>query len=109
MLLDSIQNGLQQVVDRFSHVCCVSSMKISTTKAETICHTRQPKQCFLQVGGVSVKLSKKFKYLEVSFTRDGRQNRELDPHRKSKCSSAPAPPICGTEMVALQLGKAVHF
>ena len=28
---------------------------------------------------------------------------------KSKCSNAPAPPICGTETGALHQGKAIHF
>ena len=43
--LDSIQNGLQQALDRFSDVCSVAGMKISTTKTETMCLSRQPKQC----------------------------------------------------------------
>ena len=57
VLLDSTQNGLQQALDRF---CCrnessVAEMKISTTKTETICLSRQRKQSFLQIDGVPLK------------------------------------------------------
>ena len=78
VLLDSTQNGLQQALDRFSDACSVAGMKISTTKTETMCLSRQPKQCSLQIDGVPLKQSEKFKYLGVSFTSDGRQNSELD-------------------------------
>ena len=47
MLLESTQNGLQQALDRFSDACSVVGMKISTTKTETMCLSRQPKQCSL--------------------------------------------------------------
>ena len=53
-------------------------MTISATKTETMCLSRQPKQCSLQIDGVPLKQSEKFKYLGVSFTSDGRQNSELD-------------------------------
>ena len=78
MLLDSTQNGLQQALDRFLDACSVAGMKISATKTETMCLSTQPKQCFLQMDGVPLKQSEKFKYLGVSFTSDGRQNSELD-------------------------------
>ena len=78
MQLDSTQNGLQQALDRFSDACSVAGMKISSTKTETMCLSRQPKQCSLQIDGVPLKQSEKFKYLGVSFTSDGRQNSELD-------------------------------
>ena len=42
-LLDSTRNGLQQALDRFSDACTVAGMKISTTKTETMCLSRQPK------------------------------------------------------------------
>ena len=41
VLLDSTQNGLQQVLDRFSDACSVAGMKISTIKTETMCLYRQ--------------------------------------------------------------------
>ena len=47
VLLDSTQNGLQQALDRFSDACSVAGMKISTTKTETTCLSRQPKQSSL--------------------------------------------------------------
>ena len=78
VLLDSTQNGLQQTLDGFSDACSVAGMKISTTKTETMCLSRQPKQCSLQIGGVLLKQSEKFKHLGVSFTSDGRENRKLD-------------------------------
>ena len=42
VLLDSTQNGLQQALDRFSDACSVAGTKISTTKTETMCLSRQP-------------------------------------------------------------------
>ena len=79
VLLDSTQNGLQQALDRFSDACSVAGMKISTTKTETMCLSRQPKQCSLQIGRVPLtKTVEKFKYLGVSFTSDGRENSKLD-------------------------------
>ena len=80
VLLDSTQNGLQQALDRFSDACSVAGMKISITKAETMCLSKQPKQFSLQIDGVLLKQSEKFKYLNVSFTSDGRQNSETDIH-----------------------------
>ena len=73
-----VLNGLQQALDRFSDACFVAGMKISSTKTETMCPSTQPKQCSLQIDGVPLKQSQKFKCLGVSFTSDGRQNSELD-------------------------------
>ena len=78
VLLNSSQNGLQQALDRFLDACSVAGLKISSTKTETMCLSRQPKQCSLQIGGVPLKQSDKFKYLGVLYTSDGRQNSELD-------------------------------
>ena len=78
VLLHSAQNGLQQALVRFSDACSVAGMKISSTKTETMCLSRQPKQCSLQIDGVPLKQSEKFKYLGVSFTSDGRQNSKMD-------------------------------
>ena len=46
--------------------------------AKVLWLSRQPKQCSLQLDGVPLKQSEKFKYLGVSSTSDGRQNSELD-------------------------------
>ena len=70
--------GRCDALDRFSDACSVAEMKISTTKTETMCLSRQPKQCSLQIDRVSLKQSEKFKYLGVSFTSDGKQNSKLD-------------------------------
>ena len=61
VLLDSTRNGLQQALDRFSDACSVAGMKISTTKIKTMCLSRQPKQCSLQIDGVPLKQSVNFK------------------------------------------------
>ena len=50
-------------------------MKISTAKTEVLHLSRNPDQCVLQVSGATLK---KFKYLGVAFTSDGRQDKELD-------------------------------
>ena len=78
VLLDSTQNRLKQALDRFSKAYSVAGMKISTTKTETMCLSRQPKQCSLQIEEVPLKQSEKIKYLGVSFTSDGRQNNQWD-------------------------------
>ena len=80
VLLDSTQSGLQQALDRFSDACSEAGMKISTAKTETMCLSRQSAQCSLQVDGIPLKQTEKFKYLGVSFASDGRQNSELDSH-----------------------------
>ena len=54
-LLDSTQNGLQQTLDRFSEAGSVAGNKISTTKREIMCLSRQPKQCSLQIDEVPLK------------------------------------------------------
>ena len=40
--------------------------------------SRNPDQCVLQVNGAKLKQLEKFKYLEVAFTSDRRQDKELD-------------------------------
>ena len=55
VLLDSTQNGLQQALDRFSDACSVAVMKISTRETESMCLSRQPKQCSLKIDGVPLK------------------------------------------------------
>ena len=40
--------------------------------------SRNPDQCSLQVNGATLRQIEKFKYLEVAFTSDGRQDEELD-------------------------------
>ena len=57
-------------------------MKVSTAKTEIICLSRHPVQCSLQTNGVTLKQTKKLKYLGVTFSRDGRQDNELDTHIK---------------------------
>ena len=106
-VLDSTQNSLKQALDRFSDACSVARMKISSTKTETMCLSRQPKQSSLQIDGVPLKQSQKLKYLGVSFTSDSRQNSELDIHIGK--ANTPALPICGTETGPLHQGKAIHF
>ena len=53
-------------------------MKTSTAKTEVIHLSRNPDQCMLQVNRVTLKQVEKFKYLEVAFTSDGTQDKELD-------------------------------
>ena len=62
------QNGLQLALDRFSDACSVAGMKISATKTETMCLSRQPKKRSLQIDGVPLQQSEKFKYL-ASYSR----------------------------------------
>ena len=53
-------------------------MKISTTKTEVMCWSRHPVQCSFQTNEVTFQQTKKFKYLGVTFSSDGRQDNRLD-------------------------------
>ena len=55
VLLESTQNRLQQALNRFSEACSAAGMKISMTKTEIMCLSRQLKQCSLQTDGVPLK------------------------------------------------------
>ena len=79
-LLASSKFGLQHSLNSFAVACDIAGMKISTSKIEVVCYylSRNPVPCSLQVGGVSLKQVKKFKYLGVAFTSDGRQDEKLD-------------------------------
>ena len=61
-------------------------MKTSTFKTEVLHLSRKPVQFSLQVGSVSLKQVKEFKYLGVAFTCDGRQDEKLDA-RSDKAST----------------------
>ena len=53
-------------------------MKISLAKTGMMCLSRHPILCSFQINGVTLKQTKKFKYLGVTFSNDGRQDNELD-------------------------------
>ena len=71
VLLTSSESGLQHALNGFAAAC--DGMKINTSNAEVLHLSRNLVQCFLQVGGASLKQVEKFKYLEVAFTSDERQ------------------------------------
>ena len=76
VLLVSSESGFQNALNGFAAACDIAGIKIS--KTEVLHLSRNPVQCFVQVGGVSLKQVWKFKYRGVSFTSDGRQDEELD-------------------------------
>ena len=78
VLLSSAESGLQRALNSFADACNTAGMKISTAKTEVLHLSRNPDQCVLQVNGATLKQVKKFKYLGVAFTSDGRQDEELD-------------------------------
>jgi len=51
-----------------------AGMKVSTTKTEVLCLSRNPSQRMLQVSGNALQQVVKFKNLEVVLTSDGRWN-----------------------------------
>ena len=53
-------------------------MKIISTKTETMCLSRQPKQCSFQIGGVPLNSQINSSTSAFSLTGDGRQNSELN-------------------------------
>ena len=68
----------QYALDRFSDACLNAGIKISTAKTEIMCLSRHPVQCSFQTNGVTPQQTVKFKYLEATFSSDGRQDNELD-------------------------------
>ena len=78
VLLSSTESGLQRALNSFAYACNTAGMKISTAKTEVNHFSRNPDQCVLQVNGATLKQVEKFKYLEVAFTSDRRQDEELD-------------------------------
>ena len=87
VLLASSISGLQHALNGFAAECDIAGMKISTSKTEVLNLLRNPVQCYLQVGGVSLKQVEKFKYLGVAFTSGGRQDEKLDV-RSGKTNNA---------------------
>ena len=88
-LLSSNKSDLQYALDRFSDACLDAGMKISMAKTEIMCLSRNLVQCFFQTNGITLKQTKKFKYLEVTFSSDSRQQTG-HTYWKSKCSNVPA-------------------
>ena len=86
VLLTFCESGLQLALNDFAANCDIARMKISTSKTEVLHLSRNPAQCFLRVGGVSLKQTEKLKDLVVTFTNDGRQDEVLDV-RSGKASA----------------------
>ena len=63
VFLASLEIDLQYALNGFAAACDIAGMKISITKTEVLYLSRNSVQCSLQVGGVSLKQVKKFKYL----------------------------------------------
>ena len=55
-------------------------MKISIAKIQIMCLSRQLLPCpvFLPINGETLQQTENYKYIEIIFSRDGRQDRELD-------------------------------
>ena len=70
----SSQQGLQHAFDRFSVACD----QAGTKKIEVLCHSRHPRQCFLQVSGNTLQQVETFKYLGVVFTSDASRKKRID-------------------------------
>ena len=79
VLLSSTESCLRRELNRFADACDTTGMKISAAKTEVLHLSRNPDQCVLQVNGATLKNQvEKFKYIEVAFTSEGRQDEELD-------------------------------
>ena len=98
------KSGLQHSLNIFAAAHDKAGMKISTSKTEVLHFSRNPVQSSLQVGSVSLKQEKKFKYLGVAFTSDKRQ-RIGCLIRQSKCCNASFEPFSRLEMGAIEKSK----
>ena len=86
VLLASFESGLQHTFNRFAVACDIAGIKISTFKTEVFHLSRNSVKLYLLVGGVSLKQVKKFTYLVVAFTSDGRQDEKLDVRSGKACA-----------------------
>ena len=78
VLLSSTESGFQCVLNSVADACNTAGIKISSAETEVLHLSRNPNQCVVQVNGETLKQVKKFKYLGVAFTSDGRQDEEID-------------------------------
>ena len=85
-MLNSNKSNHQYALDRFSEACLNAGMKISTPKLEIMCLSKHLVQCCFQTNGVTFQKTEKLKYLGVTFSSDGRQNKELDNHIGKSCA-----------------------
>ena len=74
----SFDSGLQHALNGFKNAYDIVVIKISTSKPEILHLSRNPVQCSLQVGGVSLKHVKKFKYHGVAFMNYKMLDEEFD-------------------------------
>ena len=109
-LLSSNKSDFQHALDRFSDARLDAGIKISTAKIEIMCLSRHPVLCSFQTNRVTLKQTKKFKYLGVIFSSDGGLDNELDTRiGKANALNAPALPISCTETRAMCKSKAFCF
>lgn len=78
VILAPSSTDLQAAVDSFANECEAVSMKINTSKTETMVISRTTEQCTVQVDGAALKQVEKFKYLGVEFASDGKWENEID-------------------------------
>ena len=76
--LSSTGSGIQRALNSCADAYDTAGMKISMAKTDVLHLSRNPDQCALQVNGATLKQVEKFRYLDVAFTSDGRQDEELD-------------------------------
>ena len=62
--------------------------QIRTAKPEILHLSKNSDQCLLKVNEATLKQLEKFKYLIVAFTRDGRQDEELDTQKINKVDTS---------------------
>ncbi|GAA6106566.1 receptor-type tyrosine-protein phosphatase F-like, partial [Tachysurus ichikawai] len=103
VLLASSNQDLQRALGRFAAECEAAGMRISTSKSEAMVLSRKRVACSLQVGGELLPQVEEFKYLGVSFTSEGRMEREID--RRIGVSSAVMRSIYRSVVVKKELSR----
>ena len=86
-LVSLSKSGLQYTLDRFSDACLDAEMNISTAKTKITCMSRHSVLCFFQINGITLQ-EKKYKYLRVTFSSDGRQDNKLTVDTRIEKESA---------------------
>ena len=78
VMLSSTESGFRSALNNFADARDAAEMKISKAKTEVLHLSRNLDQCSMQVNGATLKQVEKLKYLEITFTSDGRQDEELN-------------------------------
>ena len=107
VLMASSDRDLQLSLDRFAAECEATGMRISTSKSESMVLRVKRVECSLQIREDVLPQVEEFKYLGVSFTSEGRREREID--RRIGAASAVMRTLHRSVVVKRELSRKAKF